>query len=95
MPAESAAIPRRCSCGTLSDSRGRWREGNPIDSLTRPRGEVLQVLIHPIWWSERNDRPGKRLRDFLLDLSPNGSAQRFDELRTTLWEHVSYRAADI
>lgn len=32
----------------LSDSRGRWREGNPIDSLTRPRGEVLQVLIHPI-----------------------------------------------
>lgn len=79
----------------LSDSRGRWREGNPIYSLTQPRGDVLQILIHPIWWGERNERPGVRLRDFLLELLPTDDVQCFDELRTKLWDHVAYRAADL
>lgn len=78
----------------LSDSRGRWREGNPIDSLARPRGDTLQILIHPIWWGERNERPANRLRDFLLELSPNSTMRGYGELRTKLWGHIRYRAAD-
>lgn len=79
----------------LSDSRGRWREGNPLDSLGRPRGDTLQVLIHPIWWSETPQRPAERLRAFLLELMRAGDSRSFDELRTALWDHVLYRAADL
>ncbi len=79
----------------LSDSRGRWREGNPLESLGRPRGEVLQILIHPIWWGARHATPAVRLREFLLGRYPAVDPRRYDEVRNTLWDHISFRAADL
>jgi hypothetical protein len=38
----------------LSDSKGSWREGDPLASLRNPAGPVLQVLIHPVWWDEEH-----------------------------------------
>lgn len=79
----------------LSDSRGRWREGNPLDSLTKPRGDMLQILIHPIWWGEGNEPPGVRLREFLLELSAAATPQDYDGLRAVLWAHICYLADDL
>lgn len=79
----------------LSDSRARWREGDPIESLGTPRSDVLQILIHPIWWGEENVRPGERLREFLLGFSPNVDHRCYEQLRATLADHIAYRAADL
>lgn len=79
----------------LSDSRGRWREGNPIDAMDTPRDGILQILIHPIWWGESNEPPDMRLRSFLLGQHPDASPQRYEELRAALYDHILYRAADL
>lgn len=36
----------------LSDSKGSWREGEPLLKLERPYARTWQVLIHPIWWNK-------------------------------------------
>ena len=52
----------------ISDSRARWREGEPLASLTLPRGPNLQILIDPIWWGEDHVHPTIRTRDFLFEI---------------------------
>ena len=77
----------------ISDSRARWREGEPLASLARPRGPNLHILIHPIWWGEAHVHPTIRTRDFLLEIGPRLGAS-FAELNDKLWDHIIYRAAD-
>ncbi|HZU07808.1 MAG TPA: hypothetical protein VFB73_17730 [Chloroflexota bacterium] len=36
----------------LSDSGGRWRDGEPLPRLRQPDRPILQLLVHPIWWGE-------------------------------------------
>jgi len=38
----------------LSDSRGCWAHGGPLDSVAYAERRPLHILVHPIWW---NDRP--------------------------------------
>ncbi|HLH23179.1 MAG TPA: hypothetical protein VK066_11690 [Chloroflexota bacterium] len=72
----------------LSDSGGRWREGEPLPMLAHPTRPALQLLMHPIWWSERHQAPPDRLDTFFTEatagLSPAARA-RYD---TTLGEHI-------
>lgn len=75
----------------LSDSRARWREGNPLQSLENPRGRILQVLIHPIWWGEQNVRPSDRMRDFLLAAAQKMNCG-YDQLNEKMFQHIIYRA---
>ncbi len=77
----------------ISDSRARWREGEPLASLGRPRGPNLQILIHPIWWGERHVHPTLRTREFLLEIGPR-LGRSYSELNDKLWDHIIYRAAD-
>lgn len=77
----------------ISDSRARWREGEPLASLTRPRGDVLQMLIHPIWWGPEHVHPTVRLRDFIAEIAPR-LGKGHDELSDALWTHIIYRAAE-
>lgn len=45
----------------ISDSSGRWREGNPIESITaNAAADRLQVLTHPIWWGTHHLPPLER-----------------------------------
>jgi UDP-N-acetylglucosamine 2-epimerase (non-hydrolysing) len=37
----------------LSDSRGTWSLGSPLESKTFRSGKPLHILIHPVWWNER------------------------------------------
>lgn len=77
----------------LSDSRARWREGEPLESLTRPRAPNLQILVHPIWWGERHAAPADRLREFLRDVGPR-LGRSYGDLNDTLWSHILHRAVD-
>lgn len=69
----------------LSDSRGRWREGDPIVSLRKPKGPLLQLLTHPIWWGDRRLMPEERLQKFFLEATYNMPA---DE-RTAFDDHLA------
>lgn len=51
--------------GYISDSKANWREGEPLPKLlARPVIDVLQVLIHPIWWASRHRSGPDRLQTF-------------------------------
>jgi hypothetical protein len=78
----------------ISDSRARWREGEPLVSLSKPRAPCLQILIHPIWWGEQHAHPTERLREFLVEVGP-GLGRDYGALRDTLWDHIIYRAAEL
>lgn len=50
----------------ISDSGGRWREGNPIESINSiPEEEIVQILTHPVWWGEKHKPPSARLSEFI------------------------------
>lgn len=62
----------------LSDSKGVWREGCPCQRLRKGTYSVLQLLVHPVWWSEGeskakkvNDLLDKRLARFVSYLKEN------------------------
>ncbi len=46
----------------VSDSRGVWAHGHPLDQWAT-RGPVMQVLLHPIWWGAEAGGPEERLQD--------------------------------
>jgi hypothetical protein len=77
----------------ISDSRARWREGPPLESLGKPRSHLLQILVHPEWWSEENQRPELRMRDLVLELAAERS-EPYEQLRDRLAPHIIFRAAD-
>ena len=72
----------------LSDSGGRWRQGEPLPMLERPTRPVLQLLTHPIWWDEAHAAPADRLDAFFAAETaglPPAERARYD---TTLGEHI-------
>ncbi len=38
----------------LSDSRGIWRYGHPLDSKEYAGKKSMHILIHPIWWNNES-----------------------------------------
>jgi len=77
----------------LSDSRARWREGEPIAALDRPRGHILQILVHPMWWGEHDERPELRLRSLVAELAAE-RGEPYASVRDRMSDHILYRAAD-
>lgn len=78
----------------LSDSKARWREGEPLQSLHNPRSHILQILIHPIWWGKEHLTAGKRLREFLL-VSKEKRNESFFALNNILDGHIAHRADEV
>jgi len=60
----------------LSDSKGCWREGEPLPTLSRPDKPLLQLLIHPIWWGEEHMLPEDRLQEF-FDTETQGQSPQY------------------
>ena len=51
-----------------SDSRGYWRYGHPYSLEAVKAGRGLQLLTHPIWWTENDyTDPVSRLNQFAND----------------------------
>lgn len=36
----------------ISDSRGRFRVGEPVRAVSEKKGTILHLLLHPVWWAE-------------------------------------------
>jgi hypothetical protein len=51
--------------GYVSDSRGAWHHGSPLEQDAVAAGHALQMLTHPIWWTSDPD------------LSPHGKCVAF------------------
>ena len=50
----------------ISDSRGQWRNGDPVPLLQAAEAPVVQLLIHPIWYGPIHMDPRQRLEEFFL-----------------------------
>lgn len=75
----------------LSDSCGRWREGDPRVSLDAPRSTVLQILVHPIWWGEAHLAPPDRLGLFVEEVAAR-AGESFEEAAEAVYRHILFRA---
>lgn len=52
--------------GYCSDSRGAWHYGHPLEQEAVLQGRAMQLLTHPIWWTENLiDGPLPKLECFL------------------------------
>jgi len=45
----------------LSDSRGEWRFGAPMDDAAFTQGRPLHILVHPVWWDDHLVPPREAL----------------------------------
>ena len=48
-----------------SDSRGVWKQGNPLGSKEFKQKKPLHILIHPIWWNEHSWSPLNTLNNLV------------------------------
>ena len=52
----------------VSDSRGGWHHGHPLEQDAVRNGQALQLLTHPIWWvGEPGDDVNARLDRLVLE----------------------------
>jgi len=72
----------------LSDSKGYWREGEPLPKLFRPSKPLLQLLIHPIWWGDEHMLPEDRLQEFFDAETQGQSYQYIKALDTALADTI-------
>ena len=82
------AYARELMAWYLSDSGGRWREGEPLPMLQRPRGRVLQLLTHPIWWGDEHQAPADRLDSFFAAETAEMAPERRAAFDAALGEHI-------
>ena len=70
----------------LSDSKGSWREGEPLPMIEHPRGSLLQLLTHPIWWGQEQRDGPERLEEFLREETTGATPAQAAGLRRRLAE---------
>ena len=58
------AYARDAMKGYMSDSKGSWRDGEPLPKIINSPHRILQVLIHPIWWGTEHMAGADRLEAF-------------------------------
>ena len=75
----------------LSDSKGFWREGDPLASLDRPPAPFLQILIHPIWWSLYSCAAEDRLETLFRNRTARWSPERAAQFDRHLAEVIFVR----
>lgn len=75
----------------LSDSDGRWREGEPLALLQQPRADLLQLLVHPIWWGHSSLSCGDRLAAFVSEECFGRPAAVRETLEETIFTAIGLR----
>lgn len=85
------AYSRELMTWYLSDSKGNWREGEPLPKLLNPDRPVLQLLIHPIWWGDEHISPEERLQAFFEDATQGFSPERIKTFEVALADHLGIR----
>lgn len=56
----------------ISDSTGRWRYGHPLDSEAFRTRQPIQLLTHPIWWTQEGETATQKLDRWLYSDYLNG-----------------------
>lgn len=77
----------------LSDSAGRWREGEPLPMIEQRRGRLLQLLIHPIWWGEQHRSAPERLQEFFERSTVGLTIEEAERSGRALADHIRVRRA--
>lgn len=49
----------------ISDSTGRWRYGHPLNSVAFKTRQPIQLLTHPIWWTQEGETVTQKLEHWL------------------------------
>lgn len=78
----------------LSDSRGCWREGDPLPQilkLVKSGSPLLQLLMHPIWWGDKHMLPEERLQEYFLTETQGKSPQFVKAFDSAMSEVTSIR----
>jgi hypothetical protein len=55
----------RTETSYCSDSRGGWHYGHPLDHECLEMGGAMQLLTHPIWWTEAGATPQEKCSNLL------------------------------
>lgn len=69
-----------------SDSTGRWKYGNPLESDSFKSGSPLHILVHPIWWNDYPLAPYETLSKY--------SERKHDELEISIARNCSVYDVD-
>ena len=75
----------------LSDSAGNWREGEPLQKLKNPNGNLLQLLIHPIWWGEEHKSGSENLEDFFQKVTHGWTPKKIRSFDEGLGSHIGVK----
>ncbi|MFA5803200.1 MAG: hypothetical protein WC879_01025 [Melioribacteraceae bacterium] len=78
----------------LSDSRGTWREGNPLPLLAKPKNKILQLLIHPIWWDKEHLDAADRLQKFYEIRTKDFTIEEKNKFDVLLSSHLSIQRSE-
>ena len=68
----------------ISDSKGSWRAGNPLEIIFMKDFKVGQILTHPIWWSDMHIPPIQKLNHLLLEKSKILPVIEFNEYKKNI-----------
>ena len=68
----------------ISDSKGSWRAGNPLEVILLKDFKVGQILTHPIWWSDMHIPPIQKLNNLLLEKSKILPVIEFNEYKKNI-----------
>ena len=68
----------------ISDSKGSWRNGDPLKSILSNEFKVAQVLTHPIWWSNKHIPPIQKLNLLLSEKCNNLSENQYYEYKKNI-----------
>jgi hypothetical protein len=72
----------------LSDSAGRWREGEPLPKIGTPGKDVLQLLVHPVWWAEPRRTPHENLEQLIQEETAGLNDEAAAQFRERIWETI-------
>jgi hypothetical protein len=73
MPGLLAGLPHAyeprffCDVAYVSDSKGGWHHGHPLDHQAVSKQLPLQLLTHPIWWTQKLESITGRLESFISE----------------------------
>ncbi|MEO0247895.1 MAG: hypothetical protein ABIM20_07960 [candidate division WOR-3 bacterium] len=72
----------------ISDSKGRFRVGDPIEEIKRRRYNILQLLTHPIWWGEEHASASERIKRWFKEKTIGFNRKKKEEFARKIYEEI-------
>jgi len=73
----------------ISDSRGRFRAGEPVEAIKAKKGNLLQFLTHPIWWGQNHAFAIERITEWFNEKTKNFSEAEKREFAKRIYEQIA------